>query len=529
MKNIINLSIIYFKQTLSQLFKSKKRTSALSNSLLSLAIFVIGALAMGFAYMGTVEQFKGIGHPEYVLVIGLMLSVFLVLMMTVYDSQNQYYKNKDYDLLSSLPMKDYQIITAKYLSSYFVSFFYGLLIAFPAFVVYFISCPLNIVAIIYSILSLFFIPTYTQLIGSALAYIVGLITCKITNKKLVSNILTVLLTIGLIAFIYIANSNLMQSLFVDGFPLWIKIVFPHIFLLFYAITTGAFLVFFLFIAVTLAFALISIGIITIGYKKINTSMNVSSTKLSKKPLCYNSNRPFTSLLKKETKTFLSNPLYFVNGLIGPIMVIILAISMGFGAKDGYGLSTSFPTELFSIMYICFSSLSLGIGIPTSSSISLEGQNIFLLKSLPLSVNKILLSKLTFNFLLSAPFVLIGSTVFVIIAPCTFVENLFVFLIPLFSLATYSTLGLLCNLKWPKLNWTSESQAVKQSLSLFISMTISILIAIIPFVLYFTLFTEISLALTFAEYLAIYLSFITILLIIFTTILFTHGKKLYIRI
>ena len=177
MKNIINLSIIYFKQTLSQFFRSKKRTSTLSNTLFMLAIFVIVMLAMGFAYMGSAEQFSAIGHPEYVLVIGLMLSAFLVLMMTVYDSQNQYYKNKDYDLLASLPIKNYSIITAKYLSSYFVSFFYGLLIAFPAYVVYFIVCPLNIVAIIYSILSLFFIPTFTQLVGSILAY------CQLDNLQ----------------------------------------------------------------------------------------------------------------------------------------------------------------------------------------------------------------------------------------------------------------------------------------------------------------------------------------------------------
>lgn len=529
MKNIINLSIIYFKQTLSQFFRSKKRTSTLSNTFFMLAIFVIVMLAMGFAYMGSAEQFSAIGHPEYVLVIGLMLSAFLVLMMTVYDSQNQYYKNKDYDLLASLPIKNYSIITAKYLSSYFVSFFYGLLVAFPAYVVYFIVCPLNIVAIIYSILSLFFIPTFTQLIGSILAYIVSLITYKMTNKKIVSNILTVVLTIGLIAFIYIGNSNLMRDLFIGGFPLWIKIVFPHIFLLFSAITAGSFLDFFFFIAITMAFAMVSIGIITIGYKKINSSLSSSSTKKKNKPLIYRTDKPFSSLLRKEAKTFFNSPTYFINAIIGPIMVIILSISMGIGAKDVFGTDASFPSEFFATMYICFSSMCLGIGVPTSASISIEGQKFYTLKSLPISINKILNTKLFFNLILSLPFVLVGSTIYVCIAPCSVCEIVLAYLIPLLSMVTFSVLGLLCNLKWPKLNWTSESQAVKQSLSLFASMMISMLISLLPFILYFSLFDEISSVLSFAQYFSIYLAFIVLLLILFTTLLYTYGKKLYRKI
>ena len=114
MKNTISLAFIYFKQTLSQMFRTKKK--GFSNGITAFVIFIIVMLAMAFSYLGTAEQFSEIGHPEYVIVIGLIFSAFLVLMMTVYDSQNQYYKNKDYDLLASMPIKTWSIITAKYLS-----------------------------------------------------------------------------------------------------------------------------------------------------------------------------------------------------------------------------------------------------------------------------------------------------------------------------------------------------------------------------------------------------------------------------
>ena len=96
MKIALKLSNIYFKQTLSQFFQSKKIKSKIGNSLLIIFLFLIVAISMGVAYYGTAEQFSAIGKPEFVLIMGLMFASFMVLIMTAYDGQNQYYKNKDY-------------------------------------------------------------------------------------------------------------------------------------------------------------------------------------------------------------------------------------------------------------------------------------------------------------------------------------------------------------------------------------------------------------------------------------------------
>lgn len=278
MKNIINLSIIYFKQTLSSFFKSRKMKNNASSFLFAFFIFAIVFGAMGFSYYSSAQQLSEVGKTEYVLVFGLMYATFMVLMMTAYDAQNNYYKNKDYDMLASLPIENYSIITAKYLSSYFVSLFYAFIIAFPAYIVYFIFCPINFVSVLYSLLSIFFIPTFTQLIGSLLAYLINLLTFKIKNKTLVNNILTIIFTVGLVTFIAVANTNFTQSLFTSGVPLWIKIMFPHIYFLFGAITTGSFLQFLIFICITLAFACISIGLVSLGFKKSIQAPSLQPTK-----------------------------------------------------------------------------------------------------------------------------------------------------------------------------------------------------------------------------------------------------------
>ena len=174
-------------------------------------------------------------------------------------------------------------------------------------------------------------------------------------------------------------------------------------------------------------------------------------------------------------------------------------------------------------------MCLGIGVPTSASISIEGQKLYLLKSLPISYNTLICSKLVFNLILFLPFTLIGSTIFVIIAPCTIGEIFLVYLLPLLSMGTFSGLGLLTNLKWYRLDWTNESQAVKQSMSLFVSMMIAILLSLTPFLVYFFLFEEISLVLSLSQYFAIYLALLAVLCSIFYTLLFTYGKKLFRKI
>ncbi len=529
MKNIINLTLIYFKQSLSQLFRSKKRTTALSNTFLIIAIFIVVSFAMGYAYYGTAQQFEESGHLEYVLILGLMFAAFVVLMMTLYDAQNQYYNNKDYNLLASMPIKKWSIVSAKYLSSYLVSFVYGFMIAFPAFVVYFLLCPITVEAIIYTILAMFFLPTFTQIISAALAFVISIITFKLKNKKIVNTFLTLILTVGLIAFISVANSGLMQELFASGVPLWLKISFSHIYFLFMAITTGSFLDFFIFLVITSAFAILSVAIISLGYKKINTELNsINKKRHNKKPLNFNQSSTYLSLIKKEAKTFFSSTSYLINSIIGPIVNIILAITMGLCMRN-ISINTELSGYLFLIIYIYFSSMSLGIGVPTSASISIEGKGFYNLKSLPIKISTIFNAKLSFNIFLTMPSVIVGSVIFIILSGCSLPLAMLSLFIPLISSVTFSALGLLINLRWPKLDWTNEAQAVKQSLSLFISMLIAMFVSVLPFIIFISLAGQILSIISIEIYLVLSLVFIVILCVLFYTLLYTYGKKLFKKI
>jgi ABC-2 type transport system permease protein len=99
---------------------------------------------------------------------------------------------------------------------------------------------------------------------------------------------------------------------------------------------------------------------------------------------------------------------------------------------------------------------------TTSAISLEGKSRWLMCSAPVQAKVIFDSKIAVSLTYLVPSVLISCTLFAVSLKTGFVETIALFAIPLLFSAFISVVGLAFNLKFPKYDWTSETQAVKQS-------------------------------------------------------------------
>ena len=209
----------------------------------------------------------------------------------------------------------------------------------------------------------------------------------------------------------------------------------------------------------------------------------------------------------------------MNGIIGPIIVIIMAIII---ATETKGL-TGDVLNVFAVISMTLLTLSLGIAPTTAVSISIEGNKFYSLKSLPISYRTLILSKLTFNFILSFPFMLIAQIIIWIINPFEFGVSLLLFFYYITSLVLYISFGMLMNIKMPKLKWTSETQAVKQGASMITTMIVNMIISFIPMIIYFIFSPDIQ-AFGITLYMGIIFIFNFILAIIVISLLFTIGKK-----
>jgi len=105
---------------------------------------------------------------------------------------------------------------------------------------------------------------------------------------------------------------------------------------------------------------------------------------------------------------------------------------------------------------------------TSASVSLEGKNIWLVQSLPVSPWQVLLAKLKLHLLLTIiPALILTACVELVIQPSLGMALLLPLIVMAFILFM-ALLGLVVDLKSPNLNWTNESAVVKQSMAVMIA-------------------------------------------------------------
>ena len=102
---------------------------------------------------------------------------------------------------------------------------------------------------------------------------------------------------------------------------------------------------------------------------------------------------------------------------------------------------------------------------TATSISMEGKNWWILKSLPLSPKSVLNAKILMNLLLMLPFYLISEVLLIpALKPETFFDGFFLCLIPAVIILFSCVYGITVNLHFPVMEWESEVRIVKQSAS-----------------------------------------------------------------
>ncbi len=519
MKTTINLTKIYFRNTISNLMYSKKK---LNRSLFSIIVlFAFIAVCIGFSFYTIAEPLSKTGNTNIVLLFAFILATIMVIMITMFDSQTYFYNNKDYDMLASLPIKPINIITAKYLNSYLISLLYNCAIIIPAFVVYFIFSHITIIGFTLFALALVLMPAYTQLFGSILAWIINAVTSKMKNKSIIKSIFSILLLVVYLTLIYSMNSNTIIEIFSGGMPMFLKVICPHIYFLNQALIENSFLYAFYFILISVAFALISIFIVSIGYKSINSSIKTIRKKITKKKeLNFKQSYIIKSLIKKETKTFFMTPIYFINGMTGPILMIVMLVSMLLNIKSFASyVSIDISVLILALMLV----LCLGIAPPTSVSISMEGSKLYKIKSLPISFKTISIAKILFNLILYLPFLLVGMIGILIFTNINIATISCIFVYAMLTTFIFILVGLLLNLRYAKLNWDNEYQAVKQGMSTLFTMLIDILLSAIPLIFYFVFNISALICLIISITLSI------IILISIFIILFSSGKKLFERL
>ena len=501
---------LLFKVNVASLlsFNSKKKKSVKSQAtkLSALAlIYVVIMGGLGTMYSFLFAEMMKLSGGKFVELVPTMLGMSAVIsfVFSFYAVANILYGFKDYDLLASLPVKKVSIVLSKLSAMLLIDVFLGLLIGIPAIVFYGINATITfgfiIKSLVYAILS--------PLIPIAISIVIGalftLVSARSRFKNLITTILYVLIVVVAFAFSFSsaedANMGMIQKMYFV-MPLLIK-GYANVwyFLLFVGISV-------------VSFALVILGV-SITFEKMNALVKAHPKKKNFRLKTTKSKGEFSTLLRKEFKRLGTCPIYLMNGLMGAVMPVVgvIALTILFKSIPSEAISMIGPFVLpFAPVLLVF---SFGIAPTTNCCISVEGNNFWLMRTLPIDTTHLLNAKLALNAILYVLSALITTIILSIYLKLKFWLSLLFIAFAVVLAMFDGVLGLYVNLKKPTMDWDNIQKAVKQGTSVFICMLIGMALSGVFGVMgYYMLFgqgtileflTKMSLELYFGILLAIF--------------------------
>lgn len=498
MKKIVSLIKACMTEGMNIFNVSTKKKSTFTKILLPI-ILAVSIMAMMYSYSDLIMKELVSVNMEFVLLtIFILFTSIMTLIEGIYKSGNLLFNCKDDNLLFSLPIRKRTVLFIRVFKFYIFELLYNSLFLLPAMIVYARYVNPGITYYIVSIIGLLVFPIIPILLSCFIGTIITFVASKFKGKNIAQTLITVVFLLGILYFSYNFESLLgniaKNASSINDFIT--KIYYPagkYIEL----ITKFNFVHLLEFIGINIIVFIVTI--ILIGRFYFNINSNVKSVRQNKPNKNYKIKTltPMKALIKKEFNRFINSPVFVTNAGFGLVLFIIgcIFITLKFDSVAEMISKTepSFTLEYIKsyipvlfLGFICFTSFMTSI---TSSMISLEGKSFSILKSLPLKPFKIIQSKVLTSILIMVPCMLIGDIIVFIRFKYDILSIIIALyasiLLPLIS----ETIGIIVNLKYPRMDAKNDTEVVKQSMSSAVSVFIGMAIIGITLFLLFKAITS----------------------------------------
>ena len=490
MKKIVSLLKACMTSDMN-IFKIKTK-----NKKVSLILPIVIGLYLMFLIWGSAnalfEKFAPL-HMQYIL---LSFFAFVISIMTlmegIYKTSSLIFNCKDDDLLLSLPIKRRTVLFVRIFKFYVFELIYNSLFLLPIMIAYIRwADTLSWTYFLTSIVMLFFLP----IIPIVISCFIGVITSSLSSKTKYKNMVQIIISIALlvtILFISYNTDKVVEYLMKNATSLnevITKLYYPAGIYAKLA-TDFSFIDLLVFIIVNIGIFAISLYILSKFYFKINSRVKrvITSKKKNTKDLRIISRPKTISLIKKELNTFFQTPVFIINSGFALVLFLVAIIIIIFrfdsfmpiltSKEGGLGLSKEVITSNMSLIIFLLLSITAYMTSITNSVISLEGKNINILKSLPVKVKTILMSKILACSVITTPILLIGLIILFIKFKTGIVDSIMLLILSILIPLVSHFIGIIVNLKYPKLDAENSTEIVKQSTSSFISVMIGMVLAFI---------------------------------------------------
>lgn len=391
-----------------------------------------------------------------------LIAIFFGVFGSVFNTYSSLYQARDNDLLLSMPIPISRILLIRLSGVYAMGLMYEMIVMIPTVLIWFMTAPFSVMGMIFALLIPLVLSLLILVLSAILGWVIALIATKVRHK----NIITVFISLVFIAAYYYVYG--MAYSFVQTLLLHLETVGDKLKTVLYLLyhmgmaaegNIGSMLIFTAMIMVVTA---ITYWVLSRSFLKLATANHGVAKNVYKEQTVKVASVSGT-LLRKELQCFTGSANYMLNCGLGIILMPVSAAVLFWKADMVREfISQDAIREYIPLLAVAVICLLMTMNDMAAPSVSLEGKNLWIAQSMPVSGRQVLMAKLKLHLLLTwipaIPLVIVMEW---LLRP----ELLYAVLIPTAGASfavMMAEIGLSMNLKMPNLHWTSEIVPIKQS-------------------------------------------------------------------
>ena len=484
-----------------QLFSYRGKTEH-SRRIMPIVLAALIGMLMLFSATTMVSDFKEDGAVSTILSIYTLVTTMVILMEGSYKSGDLLFKPKDNDMLLAMPIKRPVIVSARIIKFYVFEMLYCLIFLLPAMIAYAMNAEVGASYFLVAITMLVLMPIIPIAVSCIIGLVISAISGRFKHKTLLQVILSfvvMFVSIGLAFLISVSSDTDGHSMVILGNKIN-EFYYPAATFVNLA-THFNILEYLIFVVINLAILALTVFLISRFCFRIITRL--STIKWSENTAVRYSfarHSQTSTMVRKELNRYFNTPVLLMNTAIGLVMFIIATVALCFNfdgiANSIVSSSEEFPLTLdvvysylpsITFAMVAFASLLTCI---TATMISLEGKAFNLLKTMPISGKKVIMTKVLASMILIVPVTVIGSIIMFARFNFGFLDATLILIAAVLLPLVTELIGILINLKYPRFDGETDAVVVKQSASVMVAtflglgmvlVTISLVFAICFFV------------------------------------------------
>lgn len=440
-------------------------------SLLLLFVMAFALLYMSVTYsMMLAVALAPLGKLSLMLGLMSMAASALTLVFSMFEAKSILFTFADYDMIMSWPVSPRAVVASRVANMYLTNTVYGLLLLLPAGVIYamYVAPPLWYYPVL--LLGLLLLPCVPTLLGALLGTVMTVLTARMKKASVWNTVGQFVLMIALMGVIMWLNMGMASIGEELALSLGAAVVWYPPALWMQQAVTGSILSLLWLLLVSIAAVVCMVLFFSRVFEGVHRLVSDLPRGKAFAMGQLRVSRRVGALYRQEWKRYMSHSLYVTNTAFGYVMMLALGVAAVAVRNETFRTVLADPSiRRILIAVPLMVGMIAAMSATTGSAISMEGKQFWIVRTMPISARDLFIGKILVSMTLAVPSILLTGTLLGIGLEMEPAMWPWLYVTPLVSALFSAVFGLSVNLALPKLDWTNETEVVKQSAAMAAAM------------------------------------------------------------